>query len=196
MFKIFFINISLFYGKIIISHCLTQFAKEETVFHKIFCFLDKVIGFDRAKAHCDIPCGIYDPTPAQIDALTVVRMMDLMAKLDKSEDKSKLSYHNSMSRYIAVKEEHAESLKNEIRVIWGDFMKGKILKDYPQAHDLVHKIMLLGSSVRQTSDREKGLELIDAVNEFAKIFWATKNVPTKKAEAPYAPGLEMVYPDL
>jgi len=166
------------------------------VIHKLLQTADRVLDFDRAQAHCDIPCGIYDPTPAQIDALTVVRMMDLMHELDKSEDKSKLSYHNSMNRYIAVKEEHAESLKNEIRVIWGDFMKGKKLEDYPQTHDLVHQIMMLGSSVRQTVDREKGLELIDAVNEFAEIFWATKNVPTKKAQAPYAPGLEMVYPDL
>ena len=164
--------------------------------HKFFQFTDSIFHFKRAKAHCDIPCGIYDPTPAQIDALTVVRMMDLMIELDQSEDKSKLSYHNSMNRYIAVKEEHAESLKNEIRVIWGDYMKGQKLDDYPQIHDLVHKIMLLGSSVRQTADRGKGLELIDAVNEFAEIFWATKNVPTKKAKAPYAPGLEMVYPDL
>lgn len=175
---------------------LIQPAKEATVFYKIFRSLDKAFHFDRAKAHCDIPCGIYDPTPAQIDALTVVRMMDLMAELDESDDKPKLSYHNSMNRYIAVKEDHAENLKNEIRVIWGDFLQGKKLEEYPQTHDLVHKIMLLGSSVRQTADREKGLELVDAVNEFAEIFWAVKNVPTKKAKAPYAPGLVMVYPDL
>lgn len=166
------------------------------MFYKLIQQADRLFDFSEAKAHCDIPCGIYDPTPAQIDALTVVRMMDLMGELDKTEDKSKLTYHNSMNRYIAVKEEHAESLKNEIRVIWGDFMKGQKLEEYPQTHDLVHKIMMLGSSVRQTADRQKGLELIDAVNEFAEIFWATKNVATKKAKAPYAPGLEMVYPDL
>jgi nickel superoxide dismutase len=170
--------------------------KEVNMWHKLFRLADRVFHFKQAKAHCDIPCGIYDPTPAQIDALTVVRMMDLMHELDEAEDKSKLSYHNSMSRYIAVKEEHAESLKNEVRVIWGDFMKGQKLEDYPQTHELVHKIMILGSAVRQTADRSKGLELIDAINEFAEIFWATKNVPTKKAKAPYAPGLEMVYPDL
>ncbi|HFQ62329.1 MAG TPA: superoxide dismutase, Ni, partial [Epsilonproteobacteria bacterium] len=30
------------------------------------------------KAHCDVPCGIYDPIVAQIAALSVVRMVDLM----------------------------------------------------------------------------------------------------------------------
>jgi len=166
------------------------------VFHSILKSLDNVFHFDTAKAHCDIPCGIYDPHHAQVGALTVVRMMDLMADLEKEHEKGSVAYDNSMSRYIAVKEEHAELTKHEIRIIWGDFMKGQKLEDYPQVHDLVHKIMLLGSSARQTADRQVGLELVEAVNDFAEIFWATKDVPTKKAKAPYAPGLEMVYPDL
>lgn len=155
--------------------------------------LDKKIRFERAQAHCDIPCGIYDPTPAQIDALTVVRMMDLMTDLVAGEDKNNVTFHNSMERYIAVKEQHAEDAKNKIRVIWGDYFK----KDkHPNVDELVHKIMQLGSKVRQTADREAGLAFVDAINEFAEIFWQTKDVKTKKAKAPYAPALEMVYPDL
>ncbi len=164
--------------------------------HRILNLLDHLIEIPRAKAHCDIPCGIYDPTPAQIDALTVVRMMDLMAKLDEGKETGKMDYHNSMSRYIRVKEEHAEDLKNKIRVIWGDFIKEPHLEKFPNLSTLVHKIMQLGSKSRQTADREVGLALVGAVNEFAEIFWQIKDVPTKKAKAPYAPGLEMVYPDL
>lgn len=166
------------------------------MFHPLLNSLDRIFHFEKAQAHCDIPCGIYDPHHAQVGALTVVRMMDLMADLEESHEKGSVAYDNSMSRYIAVKEEHAELTKHEIRIIWGDYMKGQKLEDYPQVHDVVHKIMLLGSSARQTADREVGLELVDAVNEFAEIFWATKGVDTKKAKAPYAPGLEMVYPDL
>ena len=62
--------------------------------------LDKKFHFEKAHAHCDIPCGIYDPSAAQIAALTVVRMMDLMSDLDSGEGDNKASYHNSMSRYI------------------------------------------------------------------------------------------------
>jgi nickel superoxide dismutase len=161
--------------------------------YQILNKLDKKIHFEHAQAHCDIPCGIYDPTPAQIDALTVVRMMDLMAELVKGEDKNNVTFHNSMERYIAVKEEHAEKAKNEIRVIWGDYFK----KDkHPNVDDLVHRIMQLGSKVRQTADRNTGLEFVAAINEFAEAFWKTKDVKTKKAKAPYAPALEMVYPDL
>jgi nickel superoxide dismutase len=164
--------------------------------YKLILSVDKYLSFPVAKAHCDIPCGIYDPAPAQIDALTVVRMMDLMAALEQGEEKGKLEYHNTLSRYITVKEEHAEKAKHEIRVIWGDYIKDTHLEKYPELPGLVHKIMQLGSKSRQTSDREHGLAFVDAINQFAEVFWATKNVKTKKAKAPYAPGLEMVYPDL
>jgi nickel superoxide dismutase len=164
--------------------------------YKLIQSVDKYLSFPVAKAHCDIPCGIYDPAPAQIDALTVVRMMDLMAALEEGEEKGKLEYHNTLSRYITVKEEHAEKAKHEIRVIWGDYIKDTHLEKHPELPGIVHKIMQLGSKSRQTSDREHGLAFVDAINQFAEVFWATKNVKTKKAKAPYAPSLEMVYPDL
>jgi nickel superoxide dismutase len=158
--------------------------------------LDEKIHFEQAKAHCDIPCGIYDPIIAQIAALTVVRMIDLMTGLEGGEKKDALEYHNSMSRYIAVKEEHAEKAKHEIRVIWGDYLKAQHLEKHPNAHELVHKIMQLGSKARQTANREAALEFVEAINQFAEIFWETKGVAVKRAKAPYAPNLELVYPNL
>ncbi len=161
--------------------------------YQILTKLDRKFHFEKAQAHCDIPCGIYDPSTAQIAALTVVRMMDLMADLAGGEEKSNVDFHNSMERYVVSKEEHAEKAKHEIRIIWGDYFK----KDkHPNVDELVHKIMQLGSKVRQTADREAGVAFVAAINEFAEAFWATKDVKTKKAKAPYAPALEMVYPDL
>lgn len=160
--------------------------------HQLLSKLDKVFHFEGFKAHCDVPCGIYDPITAQIDALTVVRMIDL---IDAKDDKDKAAF-NSLARYVAVKEQHAESCKHQIRVIWGDFIKPEHTETYPNLNALVHKIMKLGSKSRQTIDREAAVALVDAVNEFAEIFWAIKGVATKKAKAPYAPALELVYPDL
>lgn len=164
--------------------------------YKLINMLDNKIGIERANAHCDVPCGIYDPSTAQIAALTVVRMMDLMADLEAKGDDKGTSYHNSMARYIEVKEEHAEKAKHEVRVIWGDYIKAQHIEQHPGLTDLVHKIMQLGSKSRQTADREAGVQLVEAINEFAQIFWETKGVATKRANAPYAPALEMVYPDL
>ena len=162
------------------------------MFYKLVQSLDNKFGIEEAKAHCDVPCGIYDPIVAQINALTVVRMMDLMAALEGQG----VAHDNSMSRYITVKEEHAEKAKHEVRVIFGDFINDAHIEKYPELPALFHKIMKLGGKARQTADRAAGVAFVEAINDFAEIFWAVKGVATKKAKAPYAPALETVYPDL
>lgn len=164
--------------------------------YKFVAALDRRFGFERAKAHCDVPCGIYDPSSAQIAALTVVRMMDLIADLESKGGDKNAAYHNTLSRYITVKEEHAEKAKHEVRIIWGDYIKPQHTEKHPNTHDLVHKIMQLGSKSRQTADRETAVQLVEAINQFAEIFWETKGITTKRAKAPYAPALEVVYPVL
>lgn len=146
---------------------------------------------EEVKAHCDVPCGIYDPITAQIAALSVIRMIDLMEGLEKTDS---LEYTNTLSRHIAVKESEAEKVKHEIRIIWGDFIKPPMVEKYPQIHQLTHNIMMLGSANRQHVSRDKAMELLNAVNEFAEIFWALKEVETKKVKANYFPNEEIVIP--
>jgi nickel superoxide dismutase len=166
------------------------------MFYKAAEKLDELFGVGRAEAHCDIPCGIYDPHLAQVATLTVIRMIDLMTDLSSAPQKDTLEYHNSMTRYILIKEEHAELLKREIRVIFGDYFKKEHVDKYPELPTLVHKIMQLGSKVRQTVSRDTALELLGSVNRFAEIFWETKGIATKKAKAPYKPSEDVVYPVL
>ena len=163
---------------------------------KVLETLDKVFHFDRASAHCDIPCGIYDPHQSQVAALTVIRMMDLMAELKATHSPESVEYQNSIGRYILVKEEHAEMVKREVRVIWGDYIKQEHLDKYPELPGLVHKIMQLGSKARQTTSREMACDLLVAINRFAEIYWETKGIPTKRVKAPYKPGEEIVHPML
>jgi len=144
-----------------------------------------------AKAHCDVPCGIYDPISAQIAALSVIRMVDLMESLEKSDS---LEYINTISRHVAVKESEAEKVKHEIRIIWGDFIKPPMVEKYPNIHSLVHNIMALAGANRQHVSRAKALELLDAVNEFAEIFWSLKEKDTKKVKANYLPNEEIIVP--
>lgn len=138
-------------------------------------------------AHCDIPCGIYDPRGAQEAALTVIRMMDLIAESKSNHD---------TVRYVHTKEEHAERCKHEIRIIWGDYFKDEHLKEFPELHELVHQIMQYGSKARQGADRKIGQELLEKVNQFAEIFWKTKGVKTKRVTSPNKPEEELVYPEL
>ena len=165
--------------------------------HQIFGKLDQAFTFEEASAHCDIPCGIYDPHQSEVAALTVIRMIDLMNDLAKAEATTdKLSFHNSLTRYVLIKEEHAELCKREVRVIFGDFIKKEHVDKYPELPALFHKIMQLGSKVRQTTSRDTALELLGAVNRFAEIFWEIKGIATKKVKAPYKPEEEMVLPVL
>jgi len=165
------------------------------MFHNLLNAIDQKLHFQRASAHCDIPCGIYDPIVAQIAALTVVRMVDLIKDLE-AKGGSDAAFQNSLARYIAVKEEHAEKVKHEIRVIWGDFIKPQHVEKHPETTEVVQKVLQLGSKARQTADRESAVQLVEAVNQFAQIFWDAKGIPTKRAKAPYAPTLELVYPVL
>jgi len=162
--------------------------------NKLLNKIDSYKPIETAQAHCDIPCKIYDPSTAQIAALTIVRMIDLMNETADAE--KDINYQNSMSRFIATKEEHGIKLKEEIRIIWGDYFKTPQFEKFPEIHELTHSIMMSASKCKQTVDREKALELVEQVNRFAEIFWATKDVATKRATCPYPPALEVVYPAL
>lgn len=163
---------------------------------KLIDQVHRIAGIEDVSAHCDIPCKIYDPSTAQIAALTILRMVDLIEETAGKGDGSSNNYWNSMVRFITTKEEHARAVKDEIRVIWGDYFKTPQFEKFPEIHELTHKIMLLASASKQEVDRAKSLELIEAVNRFAEIFWATKSVGTKRATCPYPPSVEVVYPDL
>lgn len=164
--------------------------------YKLVQALDRHVHIAQAKAHCDIPCGIYDPHGAQVAALTVVRMIDLMNELQGKGGSQNMEGANSMTRYIVVKEEHAEKVKHEVRVIFGDYIKAQHVEQHHDLPALVHRILQLASKARQTADRENAVALVEAVNQFADIFWQTKGITTHRAKAPYAPALEVVYPDI
>ncbi len=149
-------------------------------------------------AHCDIPCGIYDPHEAQIAALTVLRMDQLIGELPapamdtKPEDRA--AYVSKLARYIVVKEAHSERVKSEVRVIWGDYFTPDHAKQFPQVHELVFKIMKQASKARQGTALADAQELLKEVQEFAEIFWQTKGAKTRRIPSMQKPGGELVVP--
>jgi nickel superoxide dismutase len=164
-----------------------------------FALVNRLFPHEEASAHCDIPCGIYDPHAAQIGALTVMRMNQLIeafedpakdGKVPPKPDRDK--YIHALARYTAIKESHAEIVKHEIRVITGDFFKAD---NTPEGlFPLVNNIMKTASKARQNIDKAAGEELLDLVNQFAEFFWAAKNVKTKKVPSNQAVGGELVVP--
>src|SRR3954452_20969403 len=97
------------------------------VFNRALSILDRIRAPRTAHAHCDIPCGIYDPHSAQLAALTVVRMVQLIQGLQSPAEAGGKeawdTYGMQISRYTAVKEEHAKICEHEIIVLWTDYFK-------------------------------------------------------------------------
>ncbi|MBH88405.1 MAG: superoxide dismutase, Ni [Pelagibacterales bacterium] len=169
------------------------------MFYSILSKIDKLFSFKEVKAHCDIPCGIYDPIPAQIAAMTVARMMDTISELDAHESKEHnnnkdMHYQNKIGRMIAEKERSAELIKHEVRIIWGDFFKEPQFKDYPDIHNLVHEIMLLASKCKQNVNVDFSRDLVDKLNSFAEIFWKIKQIEYARSNYHCMPNLEIVLP--
>jgi nickel superoxide dismutase len=159
--------------------------------YSILSALHKLGFVKTAKAHCDVPCGIYDPAPALIAAVSVVRHMDILHEMNSDDP---IALANASSRNIASKEKEAEKVKHEIRIIWGDYFKGPLLEKYPNIHALAHSIMLKGSACKQDVQREDALALVELVNEFAALFWDSKGIAYKRGRTAYAPHLNIVYP--
>jgi len=151
-----------------------------------------------ACAHCDIPCGIYDPHEAQIAALTVLRMDQLIAEAPappmdaKAEDRA--AFVSKLARYTAVKEQHAERVKHELRVIWGDYVTADHLKQHPQLSDLVFRTLKQASKARQSTSLADAQELVKLVQEFAETFWSTKGAKTRRQPSLQKSGGELVVP--
>lgn len=129
-------------------------------------------------AHCDIPCKIYDPHLAQIAAHTVIRMTQMLEELTPSKEEPPFDERkriiSQISRLTKVKEEHAELVKHEVRIIWGDYFKEEQIKKFPKIHELVHEIMMLASKARQEINMEAAEELLSKVQEFSEVFYKIK----------------------
>jgi nickel superoxide dismutase len=153
--------------------------------------IDVVSPPDVVSAHCDIPCGIYDPHAAQVAALTVLRMDQLVKALDRGNaDQAAMQ----IGRYTLTKEQHAEICKRELDILWHDYFRPEHLEKYPDLHTKFWMADKLASRNKQSIDEGAANELLNAVNEIAEIFWATKNVPTRRGPSNQTAGGEFVYP--
>ena len=133
---------------------------------------------EEVEAHCAGPCGVYDPASARIAAEAVLSMTKkiLALELPNPNDKQAVvAYHNTLSRYVAIKEEQAHIAKTELLVLWTDYFKPVHLEQYPNLHDTFWKAAKLCSSVKVEVSLQHSEELMAAIKQIHEIFWATKN---------------------
>lgn len=143
----------------------------------LFNAIDRVQPAPVASAHCDGPCGIYDPASARISAEAVRSMTKKMLDLplpDAGDTGAVARYHNTMARYAKIKEEQAEETKHHLLVLWTDYFKPPHLEDYPDLHNTFWQAAKLCSSCKVELSPTHCDELMEAVEAVHKIFWATK----------------------
>lgn len=129
--------------------------------------LIKLLPAKTVYAHCDVPCGIYDPKPAQIAAATVLKMVQKLKEYPADD-------LNNRVRAIWTKEEHSRKCKEELLILWTDYFKPEHLDQFPDLHNTFWQATKLCSYNKQHVDEDKARELVKAVDEIAQIFEQTK----------------------
>ena len=99
-----------------------------------------------------------------------------MEDIDLSGGVSKVEQPNTVARFIRVKEDHAQEVKNELNILWSDYFKPEHLEKYPNLHDLFWNANKLAGANKQNVSSESAKQLVEAVDEISKIFWESKGV--------------------
>ena len=132
---------------------------------------------ETAEAHCDAPCGVYDPAQARVEAEAVHSLTKKILDLKRPEGddaKAHLAYQNTLTRYIMIKEERADLAKHHLLVLWTDYFKPEHLEKYPDLHETFWKAAKLCSTCKQEVSHEHSNELMDAVKKIHEMFWESK----------------------
>ncbi|MBK16640.1 MAG: superoxide dismutase, Ni [Prochlorococcus sp. SP3034] len=132
---------------------------------------------NKVYAHCDGPCGVYDPASARVAAEAVLSMTKKLIALtppSSTNTEEWAAYSNTFSRYVAVKEEQAKETKKEILILWTDYFKPVHLDTYPDLHETIWKAAKLCSACKVNIDQSQAEELMNYVEKIHNIFWESK----------------------
>jgi nickel superoxide dismutase len=136
-----------------------------TLFDRTLRLLDRIDVPSAVHAHCDLPCGVYDPAQARIEAQSVKATIE---KYNASED------FDFKVRAVLIKEQRADLVKQHLWVLWTDYFKPEHLAAHPNLHDLFWKATKTAGETKKTNDVAVADRLLAEIDEIAEIFWATK----------------------
>jgi nickel superoxide dismutase len=125
-------------------------------------------------AHCDLPCGVYDPAQARIEAESVKAIQTRYQDAEKFKTAGE-SVEDYRTRALAIKEARADLVKDHLWVLWTDYFKPEHLEKHPQLHDLFWTATKEAGQAKKAQDPEQGQKLLDAIDEIDQVFKATKS---------------------
>lgn len=132
---------------------------------KLFFLVLNLLPKHIAYAHCDLPCGVYDPAQARIEAESVMQIMQKYAGFHEEEQKI---------RAIIIKEQRAELVKHHLWVLWTDYFKPEHLEKFPHLHDLFWRATKAAGQTKKSVDPADGQKLLDLIAEITDVFNQTK----------------------
>ena len=135
------------------------------LFSRLTALVDRLSPPETVHAHCDLPCGIYDPAQARIEAESVRAIQE---KYQGSDDPV------FKDRCILIKEERADLVKHHLWVLWTDYFKPEHVETYPQLHELFWNATKEAGNAKKSTDPAQGGKLLDLIGEIDKIFLETK----------------------
>lgn len=115
-------------------------------------------------AHCDLPCGVYDPAQARIEAESVKAILERMEHYEGDD----------RIRAILIKEQRAELVKHHLMVLWADYFKPEHLETYPDLHEKFWLAIKQAGACKHHSDVKDAQKLLEQIAEISDIFWSTK----------------------
>ncbi len=142
-----------------------------------FSFFTERLRPTEVEAHCDGPCGVYDPSSARIAAEAVLSMTKKINALEMpkpGDNKAMIAYQNTFARYVKIKEEQAEIAKKEVLILWTDYFKPEHLKNIPDLHEIFWKTAKLCSACKVNVSEQHATDLLKSIEKIHEIFWTTK----------------------
>ena len=126
-----------------------------------------------ARAHCDLPCGVYDPEQARIEAESCFRIME---KYQANTDET------FRARAIGIKEERADLVKHHLDVLWHDYFKPEHEAKVPDLHQMFWQAAKQASTVKASTDPADGLKLLALIDDIDRAWQATGGPEKTRAQ--------------
>ena len=136
-----------------------------TLLARLLVLADRVSEPRAVHAHCDLPCGVYDPVQARVEADSVKAIIE---KYHASKDEV------FRTRALLIKEQRAELVKHHLWVLWTDYFKQAHLEKYPELHELFWKATKAAGEAKHSVDVAIADDLLRQIAEIDRIFWETK----------------------
>jgi len=129
--------------------------------------LSRIFRTTEVSAHCDLPCGVYDPAQARIEAQSIKMICQKVAANDDADFRV---------RATIIKEQRSEMVKHHLWVLWTDYFKAPHFEKYPQLNTLFNEATKLAGAggTKGTMDSAVAEDLLAKIEEISKIFWETK----------------------